>query len=552
MTKAPETPILLQEDRMELLQARIRCWVAALAIVYIGFRWTGLGPTPMSGEVARLMATYCFLYFGFGTYIVFHIQKHQGHFVWRRLLPMAADYSSLSFIMIYGGPTSAAFFAIIVWVTQGNGMRYGTHYLLIAAILSQLALLAVFLLSEYWHAQPEIMIAFSLTAFLTPVYAWSVLRQTAQARDAAITAMQAKSRFLAQASHDLRQPIHAIGYQIEALRHTRLSDRQIPLVDRIERSLGSVAGLFKSLLDIAKLDSGSIEPQPETFPLNPFFEELLLQNEQAAFWNKVDLRLVPTSVSVRADPTLLATMVQNLISNAIKYGRGGKVVVGVRRKGAMVAIEVHDQGIGIEAADLPHVFDEFYRAHVAGDHDAEGVGLGLSIVRRLAELNGMSVSIQSVRGKGTTIRLSDIYVSADYAMRSVALIEEVPMPLAGMRVILIDDEITILDATALLLERWGCEVQASPAIPDQPIEADLLVADYDLGDGLTGIAAIGALRQHFGKNIPAILISGHAEERIRGNVGLDHVFLLAKPVPPAVLRSALSAIRLQICKDESA
>lgn len=535
---------------MEQLQAKIRCWVAALAIVYVSLRSAGLGPTPISREVAMLVSAYCFFYIGFGAFILVHIQNHPGHYYWRRLLPMFGDYTSLAFIMIYGGQASAAFFALIVWVTQGNGMRYGSNYLLIAALLSQLALLAVYLLSPHWHAQPEIMIAFSLTALLAPIYAWSVLRQTAQARDAAVTAMQAKSRFLAQASHDLRQPIHAIGYQIDALRHTRLSSSQMTLVDRIERSLGGVAGLFKSLLDISKLDSGSIEPRPETFVLNPFFEELVLQNEQAAFWNKVDLRLVPTSVSVRADPTLLATMVQNLLSNAIKYGRGGKVLVGVRRKGNAVSIEVHDQGIGIEAHDLPNIFDEFYRAHVAGDHDAEGVGLGLSIVRRLAELSNFSVSIDSVRGKGTSVRLSNIYVSADHVMRSVALIEEAPMPLAGMRIILIDDEIDILDATAQLLIRWGCEVQASVAIPERPIEADLIVADFDLGGGVTGLAAIDDLRRQLGESIPAILISGHAEDRIRKNADLANIYLLAKPVPPAILRSSLSAIRLHL-RDEA-
>lgn len=548
MQSTTNSSALLDENRLELGQAKVRCWVVFVASLYETARLLGysLGLGVIPEQLAAFFLAYYLQYGLFSIAIWRHIKHHPGHYPWRRILPIITDNGSIAAIMFFGGPSAAIFYAVLLWVTLGNGMRFGPRYLVIAGGFAQICLLIVFTFNPFWSSQTEIYLTFAITALAIPIYGLILLRQTAQARDAALLAMQAKGRFLAQASHDLRQPIHAIGYHIDALRETRITKAQTQVVDRIERSLGSVARLFKSLLDISKLDSGTVEVRAEAFPLQPFFDEILLQNEQALIWQNVELRIVPTTVSIRADPTLLATMVQNLISNAIKYGKGGRVLVGVRHRGETVAIEVHDRGVGIAENDLPNIFDEFYRAHIAGDHDQEGVGLGLAIVRRLASLSGFSVAIDSVRGRGTTARLSGIPVSADQIMRSVTLISEAPRPLAGMRIILIDDDVDTLDATAQMLIRWGCEVQASTALPDHSTEADLIIADFDLGAGQTGTMAISALRDRAGRTLPAILISGHAETRIKEDFNGLGIQLLAKPLPPAVMRSTLSAIRLKL------
>jgi signal transduction histidine kinase/CheY-like chemotaxis protein len=535
---------IFDEHRAEIGQAKTRFAMIVASTIYLLIRGSGVGPTPLSEDRAIHLALYFLGYAVFGSLLFAHIKRYPGYYPLRRLTAMFGDYGSLAYVMIVGGEPAMPFYALILWVTVGNGMRFGQRYLLIAAIMAQLSVIALVAGSTYWRSQPELMITFSIAAFALPTYALVLLRQTAKARDAAIAAMLAKSRFLAQASHDLRQPVHAIGYHIEALRDSRINRTQVQLVDRIERALGGVARLFKSLLDISKLDSGTLEVRPETVALQPFLLDIVQQYEKFANWHGVDLRFVPTTLSVRADPALLATMIQNLLSNAIKYSRGSKVLLGTRRKAGTVSIEVHDRGIGIEAQHLDNIFDEFYRAHVSGDHDIEGVGLGLAIVKRLASMGGFAVDLNSSRGKGTSVRLSNIPVSIEYATRSTSPANVAPQPLARLRVILIEDDLDVLDATAQLLRKWGCVVQAAPGLPQNPIDADAIVADFDLGNGTKGADAIEAIRHKLGRLVPAILVTGHAEDSVKRQIQGPDIGLLTKPVQPATLRSTLSSIRL--------
>jgi signal transduction histidine kinase len=474
-----------------------------------------------------------------------HILFRPGNYPVRRLVNMTGDYGSLAIIMILGEQAAMPFYALVLWVTLGNGMRFGQRYLLIAAIMAQLTLLALILSSPYWRGQFELMVTFSITAVALPTYALMLLRETSKARDAAQAATLAKSRFLAQASHDLRQPIHAVGYYIGALRHSAMNGEQIHLVDRIERALGGVARLFKSLLDIAKLDSGTLEVRPETVAIKPLISEIIANNDQFIQWSDVELHTVLIDATVDADPTLLTTMIQNLLSNAIKYSRGKKILVGVRQRGSTVSVEIYDQGVGIDREHLPHVFEEFYRGHAAGDHDSEGVGLGLAILQRIATLCGFSIALDSKRGVGTSVRLSGIPVSRAQVAFATRVAADVPRPLANLRVILLEDDIDVLEATERLLNRWGCVVQAYTKIPENLTDADIIISDFDLGVGVTGIAAIAAVRAKLSRPLPAILMTGHAEESLHQHIGTDDVVLLTKPVQPATLRSVLSSIRIK-------
>ncbi|QIG54549.1 response regulator [Altererythrobacter sp. BO-6] len=537
---------IFDEYRAEIGQAKVRLAMIVAASCYLALRWAGFGPTLLDPEIAIHSLTYFGCFAIFSLLMFADILRRPGHYPLRRIASMVGDYGSLAYIMIVGGAPSMPFYALILWVTVGNGMRFGQRYLLMATAMAQLTLVALLVFSTYWRGQFELMLTFSITALALPTYALVLLRYTARARDAAMEAMLAKSRFLAQASHDLRQPIHAIGYHIEALRGGQLDVPQRQVVDRIERSLGGVARLFKSLLDISKLDSGNVEVRESTVALGPLLAEIAQQVEEQLDWHEVELRVVPTGLSVRADPTLLTTMVLNLLTNGIKYSKGSQVLLGVRRRGATVSIEVHDQGIGIDKEHLPKIFEEFYRGHEAGDHDVEGVGLGLSIVRRLAMHCGFAVDLQSVRGRGTTARLTGIPMAA--AKRSPAVREAQRTsaigPLGGLGVILIEDDVDVLEATYQLLERWGCDVQAFSAPPEIVSYADIIIADFDLGGGATGVEVIADIRAQFGWRVPALIITGHALERVRGLIDQQDVMVLPKPVQPATLRSALSAIKL--------
>lgn len=546
---------IFDEHEAELGQARMRLWMTLASIIYILFRWAASNMViPFPGDRGLLIIAlhpdivhHLLLFFigygavGLGFYL--NVRRYPGHFASRRLFAMFCDIGALTYTMLVGGGPMMVFYALILWVEVGNGMRFGRRYLLIAAVLAQTALVALVSLSPFWQSRVDVIVTFSLTALVLPSYAVLLLRQTSAARDAAVSAMQSKSRFLAQASHDLRQPIHSIGYYLEVLRSERGLGERGRLIDRIDRALGSVSRLFNSLLDIARIDSGTIEITPEVIAVQPLLADIVQQNEQLAYWNNVELRLMPTLVKIRADPTLLATMVQNLLSNAIKYGRNGTVLLGVRRLGNSIAIEIYDQGIGIDADHLPHIFEEFYRGHVAGDRDTEGVGLGLAIVDRLTRLCGFRLEIRSRHNVGTCARIANIPISVDKAEAAPLYRNENLSPLAGFRVILIEDDQDVLGATRTMLERWGCIVQAHSALPLHFDAADVIVADFDLGQRQIGTDAIKVVRVELGWQVPAILMTGHSEAFIGDRAKEVAAMLLAKPVQPAMLRSALSTIR---------
>ena len=540
LSSSQNSTVIFDQHKAELGQAKTRLFNVPIAIAYTHFSGL-LWALPTT---ARNILVLYMVGFAIFTIISFlNILYHPGNYPIRRLTNMAGDYGSLAIVMIIGQTTAMPFYALILWVTLGNGMRFGQRYLFIAAVMAQLALLVLILASEYWRSQFELMVTFSVTAIALPTYALMLLRETAKARDTAQVATLAKSRFLAQASHDLRQPVHAAGYYIGALRGSPMNAEQTNLVNRIEQTLGGVARLFKSLLDIAKLDSGTIDVRVEPVALKPLIDQIISHNEQFVQFSDIELRTVLVDVTVDADPTLLTTMVQNLLSNAIKYSPAKKILVGVRRRGPTASIEIYDQGVGIDSEHLPHVFEEFYRGHATGDPDSEGVGLGLAILQRLAALCGFSIELDSKRGVGTSARLAGIPISQSRLMPAINVGADIPRPLAGLRVIVIEDDINVLEATETLLIRWGCTVQAFAKMPEQVADADMVISDFDLGVGTTGAQAIAAVRTQLTRSIPAILMTGHAEESLHHHDTLDDVIVLAKPVQPAALRSVLSSIR---------
>jgi signal transduction histidine kinase/CheY-like chemotaxis protein len=371
------------------------------------------------------------------------------------------------------------------------------------------------------------------------------LQQTQLAKEAAETANQAKSRFLAAASHDLRQPLHALGLFTEALPQHAHDAAGVELVHRIKTTVASLDTLLSSLLDISKLDAGAITAVPRELRLDDLFERIANDFVPEALDKALRLAVVPTTLVVRSDPALLERVLRNLVANAIRYTEHGGVVVGARRRGDRVAIEVWDSGHGIDAAERERIFEEFYQIGNPERDRTRGLGLGLAIVRRLAVLLGHEVEVASRVGHGSVFRV--LVKAGDPG----ALDQAAPPALLaagsmhGQLVVVVDDETSVRDATRGLLSSWGCDVVVA-ADPEEALAAlagripAALLVDYLLRGGRDGVSAIGWLRQELGLSVPAIVVSGESSAEELAHIHASGLLLLHKPVPPARLRSALS------------
>ncbi|AAZ37153.1 hybrid sensor histidine kinase/response regulator [Pseudomonas savastanoi pv. phaseolicola] len=528
-----------RKKNAELDQATLRLIVATFAISYVSL--IGLLP-------GLKVATYQPIIFYYAGFLVVslvlrqHIISYPGVFALRRVFGMVHDYTAISVGLIVGGEATLPVFSVMVWVTLGNGMRFGSRYLAIAASLALLAILVIYQLTPYWQAQPFMVLMLVAVTILVPGYAHILLVRAREASEQATVANREKERFLAQASHDLRQPIHSIGMFTACLRSSPLGDYERQLVDNIDRSLHNVSQLFRSILDIYTLDSGKVSAKSDVVNLGDMLNEVAHQNTAAARWAGVELRVRPCRRWVRVDATLLATMVQNIISNALKYAPDHPVLIGVRSHAGRLSISVYDRGRGIAAEHLPRVCDEFYRIRHVRDKDVEGVGLGLSIVKRLSQILNVQIAIASRIDRGTTVTIHGLEeVSAPVrVVPKKALGESL---LKGVRVCLVEDDQNVLMATAALLERWGCEVQTARSAEGLTTHCDIIVADYDLGTVANGLDCIESIRAARGWDVPALIVTGREVEVVLESMQGAEVSVLSKPLRPSELRLNLLSIR---------
>ncbi len=372
-----------------------------------------------------------------------------------------------------------------------------------------------------------------------------------QARAEAEEANIGKTRFFAAAGHDILQPLNAARLYSSALvERMTPADRNGPLVRNIDSALESVEAILGAVLDISRLDTGAMKPQLETIALDDLLRRIATDYEPMAREKNLTFVVMPTSLRVRSDANLLRRLVQNLVSNAIKYTISGKVLVGARRHGGRVSIEVHDSGIGIPAAQFETVFKEFARLD-EGAKTATGLGLGLSIVDRISRVLDHPVQLASRPGRGTIFRV-DLPLDASVARPARA--SERPerrkrsQPLTGLRVLCIDNEPKILEGMALLITGWGCTVREAHSITalDEITRSgepapDIIIADYHLDDG-DGIAAIQSLRAAYEADVPALLITADRSADVRNEAEKHGISLQHKPVRPAALRAYLTQI----------
>ncbi|MDO9416285.1 PAS domain-containing hybrid sensor histidine kinase/response regulator [Pararhizobium sp.] len=376
-----------------------------------------------------------------------------------------------------------------------------------------------------------------------------VNRELAEARASAEEANIGKTRFFAAAGHDILQPLNAARLYSSSLVERLGDSDDSMLVHNIDSSLESVETILGAVLDISRLDTGAMKPRLQSVPLDDLLKRIETDFAPVARARNLDLIVMPTSLTVRTDPNLLRRLVQNLVSNAIKYTLTGKVLVGVRRSGGLAVIQVLDSGIGIPSSKFRTVFREFARLE-EGARTASGLGLGLSIVDRISRVLNHPVDLQSTQGKGTGFRVRiplDAGAVKPVRGKAVRPAAQAAGRLTGYRVLCIDNDPSILDGMRILLGGWGCDVRtvesvaSSAAIEDYRPEA--IVADYHLDDG-TGIEAIAAIRARFGADIPALIVTADRTPEVRAAAENDLITVQNKPVRPASIRAWLTQLSI--------
>jgi signal transduction histidine kinase/FixJ family two-component response regulator len=375
-------------------------------------------------------------------------------------------------------------------------------------------------------------------------------------RSAAESANRAKSRFLAAASHDLRQPLHAVGLFAAALAAKARDPDVRPLVASVRASVEALEGLFAQLLDLSQLEAGVLHPEPMAFALEPLLARVAADLAPQAVANGVVVRTMRTRLTVHTDPVLLERIVRNFVTNAVRYTRAGGVVLGARRRGNAVRIDVVDTGVGIAPADRARVFEEFVQLAATPRHHAggRGMGLGLAIVRGLAALLGHTVDMDSAPGRGS--RFSITVPRATRAERrrdaSATRCATSSQALAGTRIVVVDDDPAVVDAMRALFASWrataaGGDAAASALAALAAVDGrahsgvDLIIADLRLADGASGIDAIKQLRSRLGTETPALIVSGDTSASARAEVESAGIQLLLKPVVAGALREAAAA-----------
>jgi Na+/proline symporter/CheY-like chemotaxis protein len=372
-------------------------------------------------------------------------------------------------------------------------------------------------------------------------------RAKAEADDANVS----KTRFIAAASHDVLQPLNAARLYVTSLIERQTAGEDGDLVRNVDASLEAVEEIFAALLDISRLDTGAMKAELSDFRIDELLARLEVDFAPLAREKGLDLIFMPCSLAVRSDRRLLRRLLQNLVSNAIKYTSKGTVLVGCRRRGGRLRIDVYDTGIGIPHGKRRAVFKEFHRLD-QGARVARGVGLGLSIVERIARVLGCEVTLKSSVGRGSRFSIEVPRAAAlERPSAPLAAPKIAAGQLAGTVVLCIDNDRAILDGMQTLLAGWGCRVlaaadlaEALAAIEGTGLEPDGLLVDYHLDRG-SGIAAIAELNRRHGSDLPAILVTADRSLHVREEARAAGVHVLHKPVKPASLRALMTQWRVQ-------
>ncbi|MDH5786184.1 MAG: ATP-binding protein [Chromatiales bacterium] len=421
---------------------------------------------------------------------------------------------------------------IIMLIAQGSSRHYLT-----AGIMAIMIVAIIASLSRHLRALSEMI---------------RLRYELAKEKYTAEQANLAKSRFLAAASHDLRQPLHALAIFSGVLNGRIKEEKDRNLLDQIQNSASALENLLNALLDISKLDSGAVAPQKKGFRLNTLLSRM--NSEYTLQANEKNLTLVVDScdLAVYSDPVLLETIIRNLLSNAIRYTQSGSVRLTTIEDNGSVWIEVIDTGCGIAEDSQELIFEEFTQLHNVQRDRSKGLGLGLSIVRRLANLLGHTLELHSSIDNGTVVRIK-VAISADISpeTQKIDTADDTLHQHDGVCILVIDDEREILEATHSLMEQWGVKVitaqdvnGAIAAIKAHREKPDAILTDLRLNENETGLDAIEAIHNHLEAKIPAMVITGDINAESLDAVRAAGLPMLHKPVSAARFRAFVNQIAL--------
>ena len=372
----------------------------------------------------------------------------------------------------------------------------------------------------------------------------------------------AKSRFLAAASHDLRQPLQALTLLKELLAQIVVGDRAADLLARFDQTLRAVSGMLDVLLNINQIEAGVVTPKPAVFAMSEMLDRLREEFAYTAQARNLGLHILPSSAVVSSDPRLLEQMIRNLLGNAVKYTLTGKILLGCRRHGDAWRIEVWDTGIGIQAHQLHAIFDEFHQVDNPARERSQGLGLGLSIVQRLGHLLGHAVTVRSVPGKGSvftiTVPRGTIAPAAEGAaadavasstVMTVATQPFATAPPAGIKIVLVEDDPDLLDLLTQWLRSEGHIVRsasdaatAMAMVMTGAVRPELLLTDYNLPNGDNGIELLATLQDALQETLPAIILTGDISTTALARIAESNAVRLSKPIDPHALMLTIRQI----------
>lgn len=367
------------------------------------------------------------------------------------------------------------------------------------------------------------------------------------ARDAAQSANRSKDKYLAAASHDLLQPLNAARLLVSTLRERELEQHNSHLVERIHLALEGAEDLLTDLLDISRLDQNAVQPDLMSFPLSYLFNALRVEFQPVAQDSGIAFHLVESSLGVTSDTRLLMRILRNFLSNAFRYTESGKILLGARRRGDHLSIQIWDTGPGIPENRLQDIFREFQQLEEQQTGGKKGVGLGLAIVERIAQMLNHRISVISNQGKGTMFSVDVPISRAQFSPTSQTSNVEINSAMAGQKLLVIDNEESILISMQALLEQWNCQPylaasaeQAMQICRSESLVPDLIIADFHLDRGATGVEAISAVRRLLGEEIPALIITADRSQESRRLFREHQLPVLNKPVKPGKMRALLT------------
>jgi signal transduction histidine kinase/CheY-like chemotaxis protein len=375
--------------------------------------------------------------------------------------------------------------------------------------------------------------------------------QLVVARDGAELANRFKTRFFTAVGHDLLQPLHAARLSLSALSESSQAPQQQRLIAQVDHALSTIEELLGTILDLSKLEAGVVQPSVQTLPLDELFRAVAVDLEPIARSKNLTLQARRTDALVKSDALMLKRILQNLLANAVQYTERGGVLLAARGRGGSVQIEVWDTGPGIAVSEQEKIFEEFHRGAAAERSHAGGFGIGLAIILRMADALKHRIDLCSRPGQGTRFSIlvprAEAGVLAQPHSKEKGGAARQAYGLSGIRAVVIDSDAAVVESLRPLFERWGCETRfvadaagAAALLAAEPaFRPDIILADYHAANGGRGLAAIAQIRQAFGRDIAAIVITGDPSRATADEAAAAGCEALPKPVKPAELRALI-------------